>query len=136
MIFVCFRISSGVVWQSSDLQLSSNTLYLLSPRLCFSIVFSDVSLYVCSYYFSSVKVDEGPSFGKKLLTRLTLCPLYILTILFFVISRFGYDGGSWLLIAPITGHCMLVFLLLFFSLSLTITIRVSDLFKRFSFIIF
>ena len=32
------QISSGVVWQSRDLQLSCTTLYLLSPRLCFSIV--------------------------------------------------------------------------------------------------
>ena len=31
-------ISSGVVWQSRDLQLSRNTLYLLSPRLCFFLV--------------------------------------------------------------------------------------------------
>ena len=32
------QISSGVVWQSRDLQLSRNTLYLLRPRLCFFIV--------------------------------------------------------------------------------------------------
>ena len=32
------QISSGVVWQSRDLQLSRNTLYLLSPRLCFFIL--------------------------------------------------------------------------------------------------
>ena len=33
------QISSGVVWQSKDIQLSRNTLYLLFPRrLCFSIV--------------------------------------------------------------------------------------------------
>ena len=30
------QISSGVVWQTRDLHLSRNTLYLLSPRLCFS----------------------------------------------------------------------------------------------------
>ena len=29
------QIFSGVVWQSWDLQLLTNTLYLLSPRLCF-----------------------------------------------------------------------------------------------------
>ena len=33
-----FQISSGAVWQSRDLQLSRNTLYLLSPRVCFFIV--------------------------------------------------------------------------------------------------
>ena len=32
------RISNCVVWQTSDLNLSRNTLYLLSPRLCFFIV--------------------------------------------------------------------------------------------------
>ena len=32
------QISNGVVLQSRDLQLSCNTLYLLNPRLCFSIV--------------------------------------------------------------------------------------------------
>ena len=32
------QISSGVVWQTRDLHLSRNTLYLLSPRLCFFIV--------------------------------------------------------------------------------------------------
>ena len=32
------QISSGVVWQSRDLQLSRSTLYLLSPCLCFFIL--------------------------------------------------------------------------------------------------
>ena len=32
------QISNGVVWQSRDLQLSRNTLYLLSPYLCFFVV--------------------------------------------------------------------------------------------------
>ena len=32
------QISSGVVWQTRDLQLLGNTLYLLRPRLCFFIV--------------------------------------------------------------------------------------------------
>ena len=32
------KISSGVVWQTRDLHLTRNTLYLLSPRLCFFIV--------------------------------------------------------------------------------------------------
>ena len=40
-----FQISSGVVWQSMDLQLSRSTLYLLSPRLCFFIVYKR-NLYV------------------------------------------------------------------------------------------
>ena len=36
------QISSGVVWQNRDLHLSRNTLYLLSPRLCFFIVLKRV----------------------------------------------------------------------------------------------
>ena len=32
------QISSGFVWQTRDLHLSRNTLYLLSPPLCFFIV--------------------------------------------------------------------------------------------------
>ena len=40
-VFFCLlQVSSGVVWQTRDLQLSRNTLYLLSPRLCFFIVFN------------------------------------------------------------------------------------------------
>ena len=31
-------LSIGVVWQTRDLHLSCNTLYLLSPRLCFFVV--------------------------------------------------------------------------------------------------
>ena len=32
------QISKGVVWQTRDLHLLHNTLYLLSPCLCFFIV--------------------------------------------------------------------------------------------------
>ena len=32
------KISSSVVWQTRNLNLSRNTLYLLSSRLCFFIV--------------------------------------------------------------------------------------------------
>ena len=34
---IIFQISRGVVLQSRDLELSRNTLYLFSPRLCFFI---------------------------------------------------------------------------------------------------
>ena len=36
--------------------------------------------------FSSVWVAEWPPFGKELLTRLTICSLFVLTILILVIS--------------------------------------------------
>ena len=35
---VLLQISSGAVLQTKDYNLSHNTLYLLSPRLCFFIV--------------------------------------------------------------------------------------------------
>ena len=36
--YILLQISNGGVWQPRDLKLSRNTLYLLSPRLCISIV--------------------------------------------------------------------------------------------------
>ena len=40
------QISSYVVWQTRDLHLSHNTLYLLSPCLCFFIVLKcELSVY-------------------------------------------------------------------------------------------
>ena len=57
--------------------------------------FCDISLYACSYYFSSVSVAEWPPLGKWLLTRLTICFLYILTICYisyflFLVLRAGF----------------------------------------------
>ena len=61
--------------------------------------FGDVSLYVCPYYFSSVLVAEWQSFGKELLTRLTMCSLCNLTICnfsYFPLLDFGSDCfSSW-----------------------------------------
>ena len=55
--------------------------------------------------FSLVGVAEWPSFGKELLTRLTICSLFILTIFYLCIlvitcfsfgAGFGFDCfGSW-----------------------------------------
>ena len=42
--------------------------------------FGAISPYVCYIIFSSVSVAERPPFGKKLLTRFTICSLCILTI--------------------------------------------------------
>ena len=45
--FLLIQISSGVVWQTRDLHLSRNKLYLLSPRLCFFIVLKgDLFVYL------------------------------------------------------------------------------------------
>ena len=46
---------------------------------------------MCSYDFSSVLVAEWPSFGKELLTRLTICSLCILTICNFSYFPFWLD---------------------------------------------
>ena len=51
--------------------------------------------------FSSVLVAEWPYFGKELLPRLTICSLCILTLCNFVISRFGFEGWIWVLIASV-----------------------------------
>ena len=32
------------------------------------------------------------------------CSLFVI----LVVSRFGFDGGIWVLIAAVPGHCMLV----------------------------
>ena len=45
--FLLLRISNGVVWQTRDLHLSCNALYLLSPGLCFFIVLKrDLFVYL------------------------------------------------------------------------------------------
>ena len=43
--------------------------------------------------------------------RLTLCSLCIMSFCIFVISRFGLEGGIWVLIVPVPVHCLLVALL-------------------------
>ena len=50
---------------------------------------------------------SGHLLEKKLLTRLTICSLYILTVI-LVISRFGFEGWIWVLIALVPGHCIFV----------------------------
>ena len=51
-----------------------------------------VSLYVSSYYVSLVWVAEWPPFGKKLLTRLTICSVCVLTICNYcpALKKWGY----------------------------------------------
>ena len=53
------QISSGVVWQTRDLHLSRNTLYLLSPCLCFFIVLKrDLFVYRDD---AGVRLYDGPT---------------------------------------------------------------------------
>ena len=49
--------------------------------------------------FSSVWVAEWPPFRKYLLTQLTICSLYILTICNFSHFLFGFEGWIWVPIA-------------------------------------
>ena len=62
---------------------------------------------MCSLYFSSVSVSEWPPFGIELLTRLAVCFFCILTICNIVISRFGFEGWIWVLIASVPDLCIL-----------------------------
>ena len=69
-------------------------------------LFGNVSPYVCTDYFSSVYVAEWPPFWKELLTRLTVCSLYILTICNFsyfpfmvLMAGFGFRLLQFLVIA-------------------------------------
>ena len=57
--------------------------------------------------YSSVWVAEWPPFLKELLSRLTICSLCILTFVILVISRFGFEGWIWVLIALVPGLCTL-----------------------------
>ena len=43
-----------------------------------------------------------------MLTRFTICSLCSLTLCTFSYSRFRFEGGIWVLIAPVLGHCLLV----------------------------
>ena len=52
-VSVVVVISSGGVWKTRDLHLSCNTLYLLSPRLCFFIVLKR-NLFVYMYRYDSL----------------------------------------------------------------------------------
>ena len=58
------QIPSGVVWKSSDLQLSPSTLYLLSPCLCFSIVLNRNLL--TNFIFCTTSETEGEIGAVKL----------------------------------------------------------------------
>ena len=59
---------------------------------CFGAEFGDVSPYVCSYYFSSVLVAEWRPFKKKLLIRVIICSLCILTICNISYFPFWFEG--------------------------------------------
>ena len=59
------------------------------------------------FIFSSIWVVEWPPFGKQLLTRLTICSLFILTICYLNFSRFGFEGRIWVLTASVPDRCVL-----------------------------
>ena len=75
------QISSDVVWQSRDLQLSHSTLYLLSLRLCFFIVLLQLSrstLYLLSPRLCCLIVLLQLSCSTLYLLSPRLCCLIVL----------------------------------------------------------
>ena len=73
--------------------------------LVFGVRVSQTQMFVHNIFVRVGLVAEWPPFGKKLLSRFTLC---ILTISNFSYSRFGSESGIWVLIAPVSGHCIRV----------------------------
>ena len=71
---------------------------------CFGVVFNDVSPYVCiiCLFFNSVQVTD------KLPSRLTLYSPCIMSIFDSSYFPFCFEGGIWVLIAPVPVHCLLV----------------------------
>ena len=59
---------------------------------------------MCSFYFSSIWVAKWSPIWKELLTRLIICSFFIVNLfVILVISRFGFEGWIWVLIASIPG---------------------------------
>ena len=56
---------------------------------------------------SSVWVAEWPPFGEELLSRLAVCSLCILTICNIGYFPFCFEGWFWVLIASVSGLCIL-----------------------------
>ena len=69
--------------------------------------FGGILPFVCSCFFSSGSVAGWPPFGGRLLTRLTICSLCILTICYISFSRFGFEVWIWVLIASVPDLCIL-----------------------------
>ena len=66
-------------------------------------------MYTVQIILGFVKVAERPPVGKELLTRLTLCYLYIMSVCLtinVVIYHFGFDDMCLALIVLFPGHCL------------------------------
>ena len=81
-------------------------LIWFSVFACFSVSFCTVFTFCVSIYL--VRLAEWPHFGRELLIRFTVCSLCILTLVMviLVISYFGFEGGTLVLIASVLGHCL------------------------------
>ena len=77
---------------------------------CFGVRVSVTFHLTCVHIISSsVSVTEWSPFGKKLLTRLTICFFFcILTICNF--TRFGFEGWIWVLNTSVPDLCILFYL--------------------------
>ena len=61
---------------------------------------------MCLNVFSYVSVAEWPPFGRELLIRFTVGSLVFWLIVFLIISHFGFEGETLVLIASVSGHCL------------------------------
>ena len=77
---------------------------VLYCRLSVAVTFH---LMYVQIIFSSVYVVEWPPFGKSCSLG---CPYVLFVFCLFVIrsviSRFGFEGRIWILIAQVPGHCL------------------------------
>ena len=80
-------------------------IFSVSLLPVFGVLVSVTFHLMCVHIFSSVCVAKWPSFGKELLTWLTICYLCIWTICNLSIFRFGFDGWIWVLTASVPGLC-------------------------------
>ena len=70
-------------------------------------VFGDRVSVTFHLMFVHIICSSVATFWEELFTRLVICSLCILTICInLVISRFGFEGGVWILIAPVPGNCI------------------------------
>ena len=85
--------------------------------ICFGVRVSVMfHLMFVHYTFSSVWVAEWPPFGKWLPARLANCFHFILCIC-NIFSRFGFNSGICLLIAPVPVHCFSITFILYFPVN-------------------
>ena len=59
--------------------------------------------------FSYVQVDAWPPFGKRASHSVNHMISLLCIFVVLVVSHLGFDDGNLVLIAPVPGHCFLLF---------------------------